>query len=123
MALIKDALLNDDQQDLFTDSDLESDYATPSIQRVENDYNADALSMLEGLEAVRKRPGMYIGDTGLGGLHHLFKEIIDNSIDEVLAGYCTEIHVTLHADRSITITDNGRGIPVDVNKVSLASKW
>lgn len=116
MALIKDALLNDDQQDLFTDSDLESDYATPSIQRVENDYNADALSMLEGLEAVRKRPGMYIGDTGLGGLHHLFKEIIDNSIDEVLAGYCTEIHVTLHADRSITITDNGRGIPVDVNR-------
>lgn len=108
--------MNDDQQDLFTDTDPDTDYSAPAIQRVENDYNADALSMLEGLEAVRRRPGMYIGDTGLGGLHHLFKEIIDNSIDEVLAGYCTEINVTLHEDRSITIIDNGRGIPVDVNK-------
>lgn len=107
--------MNDDQQDLFTDTDPDTDYSAPAIQRVENDYNADALSMLEGLEAVRRRPGMYIGDTGLGGLHHLFKEIIDNSIDEVLAGYCTEINVTLHEDRSITIIDNGRGIPVDVN--------
>ena len=78
--------MNDNQQDLFTDSDLDTDYATPSIQRVENDYNADALSMLEGLEAVRRRPGMYIVYTGLGGLHHLFKYIIDKSIDESRSG-------------------------------------
>ena len=94
----------------------EEEFDTPGVQRVETDYNADALSMLEGLEAVRKRPGMYIGDPGVSGLHHLFKEIIDNSIDEVLAGYCTEIAVALGADHTITVTDNGRGIPVDINK-------
>lgn len=92
------------------------EFDTPGVQRVESSYNADALSMLEGLEAVRKRPGMYIGDPGVSGLHHLFKEIIDNSIDEVLAGYCTEIDVVLGEDHTITVTDNGRGIPVDINK-------
>jgi DNA gyrase subunit B len=82
----------------------------------ENSYDADKLSQLKGLEAVRHRPAMYIGDTGVPGLHHLFKEIIDNSIDEVLAGHCTQIYVTLDKDYTITVSDNGRGIPVDINK-------
>ena len=98
------------------EADETEEFDTPGVQRVERDYNADALSMLEGLEAVRRRPGMYIGDPGTSGLHHLFKEIIDNSIDEVLAGHCTHIDVVLGADYTVTVSDNGRGIPVDVNK-------
>lgn len=85
------------------------------MTKKDNTYNADAITILEGLEAVRKRPGMYIGSTSTKGLNHLIYEIVDNAVDEHLAGYCTEIFVTLNADGSATIQDNGRGIPVGIN--------
>ena len=106
----------DEEEEKFAEEMREEDTGVDGEMNtaVTEDYGADQIQVLEGLEAVRMRPGMYIGSTGPKGLHHLVYEILDNSIDESLAGYCTHIEVEILPDNVISVRDNGRGIPVEI---------
>ena len=100
----------------------ETDQQSPDgMPLVSEEYGADKIKVLEGLDAVRTRPAMYIGSTGIDGLHHLIYEVVDNSVDEALNGYCTRVEVTIHIDNSVTVIDNGRGIPTDFHEKAVLS--
>jgi len=115
--MVNQNIPNDDQNPANqpNSADDQTQHIDEILSKVTGDYNADQIQVLEGLEAVRKRPGMYVGDNGKRGLHQMFREVIDNSVDEALAGYCSEIKVTIFADNSVEVIDNGRGIPVDMH--------